>query len=316
MNAPAGHHQQKEGAEYGQSAACGGGEVHALDPGPGQAAEKRQCCSKHHTEYGADPGEADDERSALPTAGEQEHQQYIAADGHAHATDQQGEAPTQAGLGTDQAAQPPQQGADHRRYLAAGLRSRCHQSGDREQLTHRVIAADDGKQGSGQIAQRSGLQHQRQHYQAAEYQYHRTAHGHHEAFGNCQAGPDMADEAEQPGQQSADEQEVEPDLQSKIVRGIDHGCCASSEWPAPSGEWWPGTIHCSTAVTAISYGHWTVLSQNWLHMRRIFYTNDCRYPLHAPAFQVTTRSEEHTSELQSRPQLVCRLLLGRKNSLP
>src|SRR2546429_5369392 len=26
------------------------------------------------------------------------------------------------------------------------------------------------------------------------------------------------------------------------------------------------------------------------------------------------RSEEHTSELQSRPQLVCRLLLGKKNT--
>src|SRR3989442_11084825 len=28
----------------------------------------------------------------------------------------------------------------------------------------------------------------------------------------------------------------------------------------------------------------------------------------------TTRSEEHTSELQSRPHLVCRLLLGKKNN--
>src|SRR5690554_7016621 len=33
--------------------------------------------------------------------------------------------------------------------------------------------------------------------------------------------------------------------------------------------------------------------------------------------QVTyTRSEEHTSELQSRPQLVCRLLLEKKNASP
>src|SRR3712207_8475867 len=30
----------------------------------------------------------------------------------------------------------------------------------------------------------------------------------------------------------------------------------------------------------------------------------------------TTRSEEHTSELQSRQYLVCRLLLEKKNSLP
>src|SRR5690554_7032333 len=32
----------------------------------------------------------------------------------------------------------------------------------------------------------------------------------------------------------------------------------------------------------------------------------------APCSSVTTRSEEHTSELQSRPHLVCRLLLEKK----
>src|SRR3989442_6479094 len=30
-------------------------------------------------------------------------------------------------------------------------------------------------------------------------------------------------------------------------------------------------------------------------------------------FAIEARSEEHTSELQSRPHLVCRLLLGKKN---
>src|SRR5271157_6124927 len=30
----------------------------------------------------------------------------------------------------------------------------------------------------------------------------------------------------------------------------------------------------------------------------------------------STRSEEHTSELQSRPHLVCRLLLEKKNQIP
>src|SRR3989442_6347150 len=41
-------------------------------------------------------------------------------------------------------------------------------------------------------------------------------------------------------------------------------------------------------------------------------------PLHAAAwlsFHVTKRSEEHTSELQSRPHLVCRLLLEKKKYL-
>src|SRR5947209_15027099 len=42
----------------------------------------------------------------------------------------------------------------------------------------------------------------------------------------------------------------------------------------------------------------------------------CRYPLFTPAvpFLFTVRSEEHTSELQSRQYLVCRLLLEKKKS--
>src|SRR3989442_10765456 len=32
----------------------------------------------------------------------------------------------------------------------------------------------------------------------------------------------------------------------------------------------------------------------------------------APSIKIATRSEEHTSELQSRPHLVCRLLLEKK----
>src|SRR5690554_7195790 len=40
-----------------------------------------------------------------------------------------------------------------------------------------------------------------------------------------------------------------------------------------------------------------------------------RYP-EGSAPYVLGRSEEHTSELQSRPHLVCRLLLERKKALP
>src|SRR5258707_8977718 len=36
--------------------------------------------------------------------------------------------------------------------------------------------------------------------------------------------------------------------------------------------------------------------------------------LHAPRHPYTQRSEEHTSELQSRQYLVCRLLLEKKNN--
>src|SRR5690554_7398227 len=35
-----------------------------------------------------------------------------------------------------------------------------------------------------------------------------------------------------------------------------------------------------------------------------------------PHHQVDARSEEHTSELQSRPHLVCRLLLEKKKTIP
>src|SRR5690554_1002039 len=37
------------------------------------------------------------------------------------------------------------------------------------------------------------------------------------------------------------------------------------------------------------------------------------WPASGPAACATRRSEEHTSELQSRPHLVCRLLLEKKN---
>src|SRR3712207_6950700 len=38
------------------------------------------------------------------------------------------------------------------------------------------------------------------------------------------------------------------------------------------------------------------------------------FPSEEPAFVASTRSEEHTSELQSRQYLVCRLLLEKKTS--
>src|SRR3989442_3644608 len=38
-------------------------------------------------------------------------------------------------------------------------------------------------------------------------------------------------------------------------------------------------------------------------------------PIHDPVPDLQLRSEEHTSELQSRPHLVCRLLLEKKTTL-
>src|SRR3712207_8778139 len=42
---------------------------------------------------------------------------------------------------------------------------------------------------------------------------------------------------------------------------------------------------------------------------------NCSFSLHAHARFTRTRSEEHTSELQSRQYLVCRLLLEKKKQL-
>ena len=43
---------------------------------------------------------------------------------------------------------------------------------------------------------------------------------------------------------------------------------------------------------------------------------DVAYTLSNVALSAYMRSEEHTSELQSRLHLVCRLLLGKKNRTP
>src|SRR3712207_8959681 len=52
------------------------------------------------------------------------------------------------------------------------------------------------------------------------------------------------------------------------------------------------------------------------HARKLFRAAACKliFPLHPHQFEVL-RSEEHTSELQSRQYLVCRLLLEKKNNV-
>src|SRR5256886_7067607 len=44
--------------------------------------------------------------------------------------------------------------------------------------------------------------------------------------------------------------------------------------------------------------------------------SSCRVSGCAPTARATARSEEHTSELQSQSNLVCRLLLEKKNTVP
>src|SRR5690606_41627955 len=50
----------------------------------------------------------------------------------------------------------------------------------------------------------------------------------------------------------------------------------------------------------------------WLHKPRLEHA-DTYQPFASPHLPVADRSEEHTSELQSRENLVCRLLLEKKN---
>src|SRR2546429_7858780 len=63
----------------------------------------------------------------------------------------------------------------------------------------------------------------------------------------------------------------------------------------------------SSARTRNSSGRCSPVSSNWSSYLRGRWRNVC-----APAAQASRRSEEHTSELQSRLQLVCRLLLEKK----
>src|SRR3712207_7489615 len=60
-----------------------------------------------------------------------------------------------------------------------------------------------------------------------------------------------------------------------------------------------------------------ILACQWVLLRLGGATNRCPRALSPALFEAAgERSEEHTSELQSRQYLVCRLLLEKKNSTP
>src|SRR5690242_21211240 len=61
---------------------------------------------------------------------------------------------------------------------------------------------------------------------------------------------------------------------------------------------------------------YTTLFRSCDHLRRRFVAGRCVQTLHVvgAADGIRSRSEEHTSELQSHVNLVCRLLLEKKNS--
>src|SRR3989475_4831051 len=55
-----------------------------------------------------------------------------------------------------------------------------------------------------------------------------------------------------------------------------------------------------------TYEHWMENIRDWNISRQLWWGH------RVPVFNCTTRSEEHTSELQSQSNLVCRLLLEKK----
>src|SRR3712207_8942315 len=74
-------------------------------------------------------------------------------------------------------------------------------------------------------------------------------------------------------------------------------------------------VYGAMAETVITSGALQVLHNNvWRMNRDDLYADTLFETLHALGIEGACRSEEHTSELQSRQYLVCRLLLEKKKN--
>src|SRR5690554_3039445 len=89
----------------------------------------------------------------------------------------------------------------------------------------------------------------------------------------------------------------------------------------PVGEWNQMTIECladSVKVWVngdlVNFGYKATATKGRVALQAEGSEVEFRKVLMTPINKLTKRSEEHTSELQSRPHLVCRLLLEKKNS--
>src|SRR5215510_15993419 len=80
------------------------------------------------------------------------------------------------------------------------------------------------------------------------------------------------------------------------------------------------TKHASLSDQFLTIRRWHGLALFWGHIRDLWLirttgTQCAAYMWYAP-YALLIRSEEHTSELQSRGHLVCRLLLEKKKTTP
>src|SRR5690625_6605438 len=101
---------------------------------------------------------------------------------------------------------------------------------------------------------------------------------------------------------------------------LDRSCSTSSNAPAASTRWrrrrGEAPNMTSFELETVAFEDDIVASMERMHPRfedwPVVYTIDNQRDVYVGESQHVARSEEHTSELQSRGQLVCRLLLEKK----
>src|SRR5690606_40453452 len=113
-------------------------------------------------------------------------------------------------------------------------------------------------------------------------------------------------------------------FRSFIVKGKRHGKDfervntfdrAGYEWN--NEEWKPLESSLAESILGLSYDNFrrTIIIPQGKFQEFLQLGHSNRTQMLKEIFQLEKRSEEHTSELQSRENLVCRLLLEKKNTL-
>src|SRR2546430_11775162 len=81
---------------------------------------------------------------------------------------------------------------------------------------------------------------------------------------------------------------------------------------APAARWWRGAVRGATRRAPRHHVYVIELDPTALTHAKFRAANPNHDPRKPPLYVGMTRSEEHTSELQSQSNLVCRLLLEKK----